>query len=81
MDTHVYAGYVVPPHYDSLLAKLIVSGNTREEARLRAYYALEEFIIEGVHTTIPLLRRVLMHPDFAAGQIDTAFVERFMSES
>jgi len=80
VDTHVYAGYVVPPHYDSMLAKLIVRGKTREEARIRAYHALEEFILEGVHTTIPFLRKVLVDPDFAAGEVDTSFVERAMSQ-
>ena len=79
VDTHVYAGYVVPVFYDSLLAKLIVQGATREEAVTRAYHALEEFIIEGVATTIPFLRKVLSHPDFVAGEIDTTFLERFSS--
>ncbi len=78
VDTHVYAGYVVPPQYDSLLAKLIVHGRNREEARIRAYHALEEFIIEGVHTTIPFLRRVLNHPEFVEGEADTGFVGRFL---
>jgi len=81
VDTHIYAGYVVPPYYDSLLAKLIVSGKTREEARSRAYHALEEFIIEGVHTTVSFLRSVLAHPDFVAGEFDTGFVERFLARS
>ncbi|MFQ5689769.1 MAG: acetyl-CoA carboxylase biotin carboxylase subunit [Gemmatimonadota bacterium] len=76
VDTHVYSGYEVPSHYDSLIAKLIVHGATREEARMRAYYSLEEFIVEGVSTTIPFLRRVLSHPEFAAGDVDTGFVER-----
>ena len=80
VDTHIYDGYVVPPHYDSLLAKLIVHGKTRDEARMRAYHALEEFILEGVHTTIPFLRRVLVHPDFEAGNVDTFFAERFLAE-
>ncbi len=78
VDTHVYAGYVVPAQYDSLLAKLIVHGRNREEARIRAYHALEEFIIEGVHTTIPFLRRVLNHPEFVEGEADTGFVGRFL---
>ncbi|MFV1987535.1 MAG: acetyl-CoA carboxylase biotin carboxylase subunit [Gemmatimonadota bacterium] len=81
VDTHVYAGYVVPPYYDSLLAKLIVHGKTRDEARVRAYHALEEFILEGVHTTIPFLRKVLVHPDFVAGEIDTSFVERYLTDA
>jgi acetyl-CoA carboxylase biotin carboxylase subunit len=79
VDTHVYAGYVVPPYYDSLLAKLVVHGNTREEARIRSYHALEEFIIEGVHTTIPFLRTLLSHSDFEAGRVDTGFVERLQA--
>ncbi len=81
VDTHVYAGYVVPPQYDSLLAKLIVHGRNREEARIRAYHALEEFIIEGVHTTIPFLRRVLNHPEFVEGEADTGFVGRFLKQT
>ncbi|MEK6254407.1 MAG: acetyl-CoA carboxylase biotin carboxylase subunit [Gemmatimonadales bacterium] len=76
IDTHVYAGYSVPPYYDSLLGKLIAYGGTREEALGRAYQALEEFIIEGVHTTIPFLRAVLRHPEFVAGNVDTHFLER-----
>ena len=80
LDSHVYAGYTVPPHYDSLLAKLIVHGNTRQEALARSILALEMFVIEGVHTTIPFLIRVLQHPDFQKGDVDTAFLER-MRES
>jgi len=76
IDSHVYAGYSVPPYYDSLLGKLIAYGSTREEALGRAYQALEEFIIEGVKTTIPFLREVLRHPDFVAGDFDTHFLER-----
>jgi len=76
IDTHVYAGYSVPPYYDSLLGKLIAYGSTRQEALGRAYQALEEFIIEGVKTTIPFLREVLRHPDFVAGDFDTHFLER-----
>ena len=76
IDTHVYAGYSVPQYYDSLLGKLIAHGRTREEALGRAYQALEEFIIEGVKTTIPFLREVLRHPDFVAGNVDTHFLER-----
>ena len=79
VDTHIYAGYVVPPYYDSLVAKLIVSGKTREEARIRAYHALEEFVIEGVHTTIPFLRKVLAHQDFVSGDFNTGFVEQFLT--
>jgi len=76
VDSHVYAGYNVPPYYDSLLAKVIVHGNTREEALGRMGQALDSFILEGVTTTIPFLARVIRHPDFAAGQVDTKFLER-----
>ncbi len=81
VDTHIYDGYRVPPNYDSMLAKLIVHGETREEARVRAYHALEEFILEGVASTIPFLRKVLAHPDFAAGRVDTRFVERMRASA
>jgi acetyl-CoA carboxylase biotin carboxylase subunit len=76
VDTHIYAGYTVPPYYDSLLAKVIVHGNTREEALARMRQALDSFIIEGVTTTIPFLSRVMRHPDFIAGKVDTKFLER-----
>jgi acetyl-CoA carboxylase biotin carboxylase subunit len=80
LDTHVYAGYVVPPHYDSLLAKLIVSGNTRDEAIVRARHVLDHFIIEGVPTTIPFLRRIVVDDAFVRGDVDTGFVARMMAE-
>ena len=76
LDTHIYAGYTVPPYYDSLLAKVIVHGNSRDEALARMRQALDSFIIEGVTTTIPFLRRVIEHPDFAAGKVDTKLLER-----
>jgi acetyl-CoA carboxylase biotin carboxylase subunit len=76
VDTHIYAGYTVPPYYDSLLAKVIVHGNTREEALARMRQALDSFIIEGVTTTIPFLARVMRHSDFIEGKIDTKFLER-----
>jgi acetyl-CoA carboxylase biotin carboxylase subunit len=76
VDTHIYAGYTVPPYYDSLLAKVIVHGNTRAEALARMRQALDSFIIEGVTTTIPFLGRVMRHPDFIAGKVDTKFLER-----
>jgi acetyl-CoA carboxylase biotin carboxylase subunit len=76
VDTHLYAGYTVPPYYDSLIAKVIVHGNDRAEALARMHQALDGFIIEGVKTTIPFLGRVLMHPDFQRGDVDTKFLER-----
>jgi acetyl-CoA carboxylase biotin carboxylase subunit len=76
VDTHIYAGYTVPPYYDSLLAKVIVHGNTRTEALARMRQALDSFIIEGVTTTIPFLGRVMRHADFIAGTVDTKYLER-----
>jgi acetyl-CoA carboxylase, biotin carboxylase subunit len=70
----------VPPFYDSLLAKLIVHAHTREEAIARMRQALSSFVVEGVHTTIPFLLKVMEHPDFMAGRIDTKFLERYFSE-
>jgi acetyl-CoA carboxylase, biotin carboxylase subunit len=80
LDTHVYTGYRVPPFYDSLLAKLIVHGSTREEALARMSNALATFVVEGVHTTIPFLGEVMDHPSFRAGDIDTKFLERLFAE-
>ena len=76
VDSHVYAGYQVPPYYDSLLAKVIVCGNDRAEALARMGQALDCFILEGVVTTIPFLARLIRHPGFVAGEVDTNFLER-----
>jgi len=76
VDTHIYAGYTVPPYYDSLLAKVIVHGNDRAEALARMHQALDSFIIEGVTTTIPFLGSVIMHEAFQRGDVDTKFLER-----
>ncbi len=78
LDTHVYAGYRVPPHYDSLIAKLIVSATTRAEAIVRARHVLDQFIIEGIPTTLPFLREIVDDPDFVAGNVDTGLVARMM---
>jgi acetyl-CoA carboxylase biotin carboxylase subunit len=80
LDTHIYAGYHVPPYYDSLLGKLIVSGNTRLEAIVRAQHALDSFVIEGVATTIGFLARITRDPDFVAGRVDTGFVARMLAK-
>jgi acetyl-CoA carboxylase biotin carboxylase subunit len=80
LDTHVYAGYKVPPHYDSLIAKLIVSGPTRAETIVRARHVLDHFIIEGIPTTLPFLRRIVDDEAFVRGEVDTGFVERMMAE-
>jgi acetyl-CoA carboxylase biotin carboxylase subunit len=76
LDTHVYSGYTVPPYYDSLLAKLVCQGQTRDEAIARMRIALDSFIIEGVTTTIPFLGRVMQNERFATGEVDTKFLER-----
>ena len=80
LDTHIYTGYRVPPYYDSLLAKLIVSGNTREEAIVRARHVLDHTIIEGIPTTIPFLRRIVDDEAFVRGEVDTSFVAQMMAE-
>ena len=76
LDSHVYAGYTVPPYYDSLLAKLIVQGRDRAEALSRMRVALESFVVEGVTTTIPFLARVMQNDRFVRGDVDTKFLER-----
>ena len=77
VDTHLYAGYRVPPYYDSLLAKLIVHGRDRQEAIARAGRALSMFRIVGIKTSIPLHQRIILDPDFAEGRLSTKFMERF----
>ncbi len=77
VDTHAYAGYVIPPYYDSLIAKLIVKGRSREHAIRIMRRALGEFVIEGVRTTIPFHQQLMDHPDFVAGRFDTHFLEHF----
>jgi len=80
VDTHVYAGYVVPPNYDSLLAKVIVHDVDRPAAIRRAKRCLDEMVIEGPRTNIPFLRRIVNHPDFIRGDFDTGFVGRMLAE-
>ncbi len=79
VDTASYAEAVVPPYYDSLIAKLIVRGKDREEAVARMSRALGMFIVEGIHTSVPLHRRILADEDFRAGRLDTKFMERFLN--
>nr|HEX4312860.1 biotin carboxylase N-terminal domain-containing protein [Kofleriaceae bacterium] len=79
VDTHVYAGYVVPPNYDSLLAKVIVHDVDRMAAIRRARRCLDEMVIEGIRTNIPFLRRIVNHPDFIRGEFDTGFVARLLA--
>jgi acetyl-CoA carboxylase biotin carboxylase subunit len=76
IDSHVYAGYSVPPYYDSMIAKVICQGRDRPEALAKMRLALETFIIEGPTTTIPFLARVMQNPRFQSGDVDTKFLER-----
>jgi len=78
MDSHVYAGYTVPPYYDSMIGKLIAYGKDRAESLRRMEIALEEIIIEGIKTTVPFHLQALRDPSFQKGDIDTHFVERLM---
>jgi len=77
LDTHVYGGYVIPPHYDSMIAKLITTAQTRQEAINKMKRALDEFVIEGIKTTIPFHRQLMDHPDYVAGNYTTKFMEDF----
>ncbi|QHN65240.1 acetyl-CoA carboxylase biotin carboxylase subunit [Bergeyella cardium] len=80
VDTHVYAGYTIPSNYDSMIAKLIVTAQTREEAIAKMRRALEEFYIEGVKTTIPFHRQLMDNEDFIAGNYTTKFMESFVMD-
>jgi acetyl-CoA carboxylase, biotin carboxylase subunit len=77
VDTAAHADAVIPPYYDSLVAKLIAYGDTRAEAIARMRRALEMFVIEGIKTSIPLQRKIMLDPDFCAGRLDTHFLDRF----
>jgi acetyl-CoA carboxylase biotin carboxylase subunit len=80
IDTHVYAGYMIPPNYDSMIAKLITTAQTREEAINKMKRALDEFVIEGVKTTIPFHRQLMDHPDYVTGNYTTKFMEDFVMQ-
>ena len=80
LDTHVYAGYTIPPNYDSMIAKLIVTAQTREEAISKMRRALDEFVIEGIKTTIPFHRQLMDHPDYVSGNYTTKFMEDFVMQ-
>ncbi|WP_187261446.1 acetyl-CoA carboxylase biotin carboxylase subunit [Pontibacter beigongshangensis] len=77
VDSHVYSGYTIPSNYDSMIAKLIVSAQTREEALVKMKRALSEFVIEGVHTTVPFHLKLMDDPEFKAGNFTTAFLDTF----
>ena len=76
VDTAAYTDGVIPPYYDSLVAKLITFGSSREEAIVRMRRALEMFVVEGIYTTIPLHQKIMQHPDFVSGKLDTHFLSR-----
>ena len=78
VDTHMYEDYLVPPFYDSLIAKLVVQGRSRAEAIARMERALEFFVVEGVDTSIPLHRKIMRSTEFRAGNLSTRFMERFL---
>lgn len=77
LDTHAYAGYKIPPYYDSMIGKLIVRAHNRDLAIKKMRRALDEFVIEGIKTTIPFHKQLMVHPDFQAGDFDTHFLETF----
>jgi acetyl-CoA carboxylase biotin carboxylase subunit len=77
VETAAYTQYVIPPYYDSMIAKLVVHADTRDEAIMRMQRSLDEFIIEGIKTTIPMHKRILSDPDFQRGDISTKFMERY----
>ncbi len=81
VDTHVYAGYVVPPYYDSLIAKLICKAQTREECIRKMRRALDEFIVEGIKTTIPFHMQLMENEAFVSGKFDTSFMDHFVLEA
>ena len=78
LDTHVYAGYTIPPNYDSMIAKLITTAQTREEAIAKMKRALDEFVVEGIKTTIPFHQKLMEDPNYMAGNYTTKFMEEFV---
>ncbi|MEO6131093.1 MAG: acetyl-CoA carboxylase biotin carboxylase subunit, partial [Saprospiraceae bacterium] len=80
VDTHVYAGYTIPPYYDSLIAKLICKAPTREDCITKMQRALDEFIVEGIKTTIPFHKKLMQDPQFRKGDFNTGFLDHFKLE-
>ncbi|MBO7237726.1 MAG: acetyl-CoA carboxylase biotin carboxylase subunit, partial [Elusimicrobiaceae bacterium] len=80
VDSHMYAGYTIPTYYDSLIAKLIVTAQSRAALLERSRRALNEFVVGGVKTTIPFHQQIVNHPDFIAGNTDTGLIERMLAE-
>ena len=81
MDSHVYADYVIPPYYDSLIGKVIAMGETREEAITRMSRALGEYLVGGIKTTIPLCKKIMLDPTYRAGGITTHFMKTFLQRT
>ncbi|MCB1385588.1 MAG: acetyl-CoA carboxylase biotin carboxylase subunit, partial [Nitratireductor sp.] len=79
VDSGVYQGYSIPPHYDSLIGKLIVHGRTREECLRRLHRALDEFVVDGIQTTLPLFRDLVTNPDIEKGQYDIHWLEKHLA--
>ncbi|TNF28195.1 MAG: acetyl-CoA carboxylase biotin carboxylase subunit, partial [Bacteroidetes bacterium] len=77
VDSHIYAGYTIPPNYDSMVGKLITVAQTREEAIAKMRRALDEYVIEGIKTTIPFHRKLMDDPNFIKGNYTTKFMESF----
>jgi acetyl-CoA carboxylase biotin carboxylase subunit len=80
IDSHVYSGYTISPYYDSMIGKIIATGKDRDEAIARMRRALEQFTINGPHTSVPLGEALLADPRFREGRYNTAFLEKFMNE-
>lgn len=81
IDSALYSGYRIPPHYDSLVSKLVAYGNTREECLQRLRRALSEYVISGIETTLPLHRRLASHPDVIAGEYDVHWLEKMLQNT
>ncbi len=80
VDSAAYQGYVIPPHYDSLVGKLIVHGRNRAECLMRLRRSLDEFVVGGVDTTLPLFRTLVRNPDILNGDYDIHWLERFLAD-
>ncbi|MFN9001545.1 MAG: acetyl-CoA carboxylase biotin carboxylase subunit, partial [Holosporales bacterium] len=78
VDSALYAGYAIPPYYDSLISKLVVMGNDRKECMMRLRRALEEYVIGGIHTTLPLHRDLVDHPQMKQGEYDIHWLEKYL---
>jgi acetyl-CoA carboxylase biotin carboxylase subunit len=79
VDSHAYQGYTIPPNYDSLVGKLIVHGRTRAECLARLRRALDEFVVDGIETTLPLFRTLVRNPSIIAGDYDIHWLEKFLA--